>query len=96
MHLIFSQLVLTGEAGYKIREVVSSNKGFLKVHLSFAIPVLPHSPLVCGSSSQDLDVRISFDLCKGEREFLDMRKKIVSDALKKTLGLPEEPKKDEV
>ncbi|EMP39592.1 Cytosolic phospholipase A2 zeta [Chelonia mydas] len=47
-------------------------------------------------SSQDLDVRISFDLCKGEREFLDMRKKIVSDALKKTLGLPEEPKKDEI
>ncbi|XP_007055862.4 cytosolic phospholipase A2 zeta [Chelonia mydas] len=47
-------------------------------------------------SSQDLDVRISFDLCKGEREFLDMRKKVVSDALKKTLGLPEEPKKDEI
>nr|XP_006130412.1 cytosolic phospholipase A2 zeta-like isoform X2 [Pelodiscus sinensis] len=47
-------------------------------------------------SPQELDVRISFDLCKGEREFLDMRKKIVSQAVKKTLGLPEEPKKDEI
>ncbi|XP_074854963.1 cytosolic phospholipase A2 zeta-like [Carettochelys insculpta] len=47
-------------------------------------------------SPQDLDVRLSFELCKGEREFLDMRKKISSRALKMILGLPEEPKKDEI
>nr|XP_006130413.1 cytosolic phospholipase A2 zeta [Pelodiscus sinensis] len=47
-------------------------------------------------STWDLDVRLSFDLCEEERKFLDKRKKIVSQALMKTLGLREAPGKDEV
>ncbi|KAM7165264.1 cytosolic phospholipase A2 zeta-like isoform 2-T2 [Macrochelys suwanniensis] len=47
-------------------------------------------------STWDLDVRLSFDLCEEEREFLDKRKKIVSQALMKTLKLREAPGKDEV
>ncbi|XP_053124183.1 cytosolic phospholipase A2 zeta isoform X3 [Hemicordylus capensis] len=45
---------------------------------------------------KDLDVRLGFDLCKEEREFLDKRKKIVSQALKQTLKLREDPSEDEV
>ncbi|XP_041315659.1 cytosolic phospholipase A2 zeta isoform X4 [Pyrgilauda ruficollis] len=47
-------------------------------------------------SSWDLDIRMGFDLCKEEREFLDKRKKVVSEALRKTLHLKESPPKDEV
>ncbi|NXY85277.1 PA24F phospholipase, partial [Alcedo cyanopectus] len=47
-------------------------------------------------STWDLDVRLGFDLCKEEREFLDKRKKIVSESLRKTLHLIESPPKDEV
>ncbi|NWU91202.1 PA24F phospholipase, partial [Upupa epops] len=46
--------------------------------------------------SWDLDIRLGFDLCKEEREFLDRRKKIVSEALRKTLHLKGSPPKDEV
>ncbi|XP_020649363.3 cytosolic phospholipase A2 zeta [Pogona vitticeps] len=45
---------------------------------------------------KDLDVRLGFDLCKEEREFLEKRKQIVSQALKKILKLREDPSKDEV
>uniref|UniRef100_A0A8D2KWI8 Phospholipase A2 n=1 Tax=Varanus komodoensis TaxID=61221 RepID=A0A8D2KWI8_VARKO len=44
----------------------------------------------------DLDVRLGFDLCKEERRFLDKRKEIVSQALKRTLNLSEDPSTDEV
>lgn len=47
-------------------------------------------------SSWDLDIRLGFDLCEEEREFLEKRKKIVSEALRKTLHLKESPSKDEV
>ncbi|XP_074723960.1 cytosolic phospholipase A2 zeta isoform X7 [Strix uralensis] len=47
-------------------------------------------------STWDLDIRLGFDLCKEEREFLDKRKKRVSEALRKTLHLKESPPKDEV
>lgn len=47
-------------------------------------------------STWDLDVRLGFDLCKEEREFVDKRKKIVSEALKKTLNLKQSPQRDEV
>ncbi|PKU35818.1 hypothetical protein llap_13877 [Limosa lapponica baueri] len=47
-------------------------------------------------STWDLDIRLGFDLCKEEREFLDKRKKIVSEALRKTLHLKQSPPKDEV
>ncbi|NWH53126.1 PA24F phospholipase, partial [Fregata magnificens] len=52
--------------------------------------------LKTGESTWDLDIRLGFDLCKEEREFLDKRKKIVSEALRKTLHLKESPSKDEV
>ncbi|XP_074854964.1 cytosolic phospholipase A2 zeta-like [Carettochelys insculpta] len=47
-------------------------------------------------STWDLDVRLSFDLCEEERKFVDKRKKMVSQALMKTLKLKEAPGKDEV
>ncbi|TFK14957.1 MAX gene-associated protein [Platysternon megacephalum] len=47
-------------------------------------------------STRHLDVRLGFGLCGEEREFLDKRKKIVSQALMKTLKLIEAPGKDEV
>ncbi|XP_039924135.1 cytosolic phospholipase A2 zeta isoform X2 [Hirundo rustica] len=47
-------------------------------------------------STWDLDIRLGFDLCKKEREFLDRRKKVVSEALRNTLHLKESPPKDEV
>ncbi|NXX19598.1 PA24F phospholipase, partial [Podargus strigoides] len=47
-------------------------------------------------SSWDLDIRLGFDLCKEEKEFVAKRKKIVSEVLRKTLRLKESPPKDEV
>uniref|UniRef100_A0A8C2YD40 Phospholipase A2 n=1 Tax=Coturnix japonica TaxID=93934 RepID=A0A8C2YD40_COTJA len=47
-------------------------------------------------SSWDLDVRLGFDLCKEEREFVDKRKKRVAEALKKILNLKQSPERDEV
>ncbi|KAL8169465.1 UNVERIFIED_CONTAM: hypothetical protein K2H54_049852, partial [Gekko kuhli] len=45
---------------------------------------------------RNLDVRLGFDLCHEERQFLDKRKKIVSQALSKALKLREDPSKEEV
>ncbi|KYO28414.1 hypothetical protein Y1Q_0016002 [Alligator mississippiensis] len=47
-------------------------------------------------SPWDLDIRLGFDLCKQEREFLDKRKQVVAEALKTALNLRETPGKDEV
>ncbi|XP_007933479.1 cytosolic phospholipase A2 zeta [Orycteropus afer afer] len=47
-------------------------------------------------SSGDLDLRLGFDLCDGEQEFLDKRKQIVSKGLQKVLGLSEAPDSDQV
>ncbi|XP_051833099.1 cytosolic phospholipase A2 zeta isoform X2 [Antechinus flavipes] len=47
-------------------------------------------------SSRDLDVRLGFDLCKGEQMFLDKRKQIVSKALQKVLELDKAPQPDQV
>ncbi|XP_008141445.2 cytosolic phospholipase A2 zeta [Eptesicus fuscus] len=47
-------------------------------------------------SSGDLDLRLGFDLCDGEREFLDKRKPIVSKALQQVLGLSQAPASDQV
>ncbi|XP_029454495.1 cytosolic phospholipase A2 zeta [Rhinatrema bivittatum] len=47
-------------------------------------------------SHQDLDVRLGFDLSNGEKEYLDKRKQIASQALKEALNLKEVPCKDEV
>uniref|UniRef100_A0A803SMZ3 Phospholipase A2 n=1 Tax=Anolis carolinensis TaxID=28377 RepID=A0A803SMZ3_ANOCA len=45
---------------------------------------------------KDLDVRLGYDLCKEEREFLEKRKKLASQTLKKTLRLREDLDKNEV
>ncbi|KAF5925521.1 hypothetical protein HPG69_001968 [Diceros bicornis minor] len=47
-------------------------------------------------SSGDLDLRLGFDLCDGEREFLDKRKQIVSKALQQVLGLSQTPDSGQV
>ncbi|XP_062947543.1 cytosolic phospholipase A2 zeta [Cynocephalus volans] len=39
--------------------------------------------------SGDLDLRLGFDLCDGEQEFLDKRKQVVAKALQQVLGLSE-------
>ncbi|KAJ6667287.1 hypothetical protein lerEdw1_017265 [Lerista edwardsae] len=46
--------------------------------------------------TKDLDVRLGFDLCKEEREFLNKRKEIASRALKKALKLREDLSNEEV
>ncbi|XP_026922807.2 cytosolic phospholipase A2 zeta isoform X1 [Acinonyx jubatus] len=47
-------------------------------------------------SSGDLDLRLGFGLCDGEREFLDKRKQIVSKALQQVLGLSQAPDSGQV
>ncbi|XP_048649711.1 cytosolic phospholipase A2 zeta isoform X2 [Marmota monax] len=47
-------------------------------------------------SSGDLDLRLGFDLCDGEQEFLDKRKQVVSQALQQVLGLSQAPPCDQV
>lgn len=55
----------------------------------------PHPPPP-RCSSGDLDLRLGFDLCDGEKEFLDKRKQIVSKALQQVLGLSQAPTSDQV
>ncbi|XP_061199690.1 cytosolic phospholipase A2 zeta isoform X3 [Neopsephotus bourkii] len=71
--------------GQKVDRIVSLGEG-QGLNMSFKAE----------ESSWDLDIRLGFDLCKEEREFLEKRKKIVSEALRKTLHLKESPSKDEV
>ncbi|XP_059859548.1 cytosolic phospholipase A2 zeta [Delphinus delphis] len=47
-------------------------------------------------SSGDLDLRLGFDLCDGEQEFLDKRKHVVSKALQQVLGLSQAPDSNQV
>uniref|UniRef100_A0A8C6W6Z7 Phospholipase A2 n=1 Tax=Nannospalax galili TaxID=1026970 RepID=A0A8C6W6Z7_NANGA len=47
-------------------------------------------------SSGDLDLRLGFDLCDGELEFLDKRKQVVAKALQQVIGLSEAPHCDQV
>ncbi|KAM9239743.1 cytosolic phospholipase A2 zeta isoform 3-T3 [Leptosomus discolor] len=72
----------------------------LQVELEQTISVLQGRSLDMSlkteESTWDLDIRLGFDLCKEERDFLDKRKKIVSEALRKTLQLKESPPKDQV
>lgn len=63
---------------------------FQQICLSFS------SPSISLTSTNDLDVRLGFDLCKEEREFLNKRKQIASQALKKALKLREELSDEEV
>ncbi|KAM4666837.1 cytosolic phospholipase A2 zeta isoform 6-T7 [Amazona ochrocephala] len=71
--------------GQKVDRIVSLGEG-QGLNMSFKAE----------ESSWDLDIRLGFDLCKEEREFLEKRKKIVSEALRNTLHLKESPSKDEV
>ncbi|OXB72488.1 UNVERIFIED_CONTAM: hypothetical protein H355_002759 [Colinus virginianus] len=48
------------------------------------------------SSQEDLDVRLGFDLCAQENDFICKRKKIVAAALKEILQLEEDLEDDEV
>uniref|UniRef100_A0A452DZA1 Phospholipase A2 n=1 Tax=Capra hircus TaxID=9925 RepID=A0A452DZA1_CAPHI len=47
-------------------------------------------------SSGDLDLRLGFDLCDGEKEFLEKRKRLVSKALQQALGLSHAPDSSQV
>ncbi|XP_007437767.1 cytosolic phospholipase A2 beta-like [Python bivittatus] len=46
--------------------------------------------------SQNLDVRLGYELCPDEQDFLRKRKKVVADALYRLLNLGEELQEDEV
>ncbi|XP_012036655.2 cytosolic phospholipase A2 zeta isoform X2 [Ovis aries] len=47
-------------------------------------------------SSGDLDLRLGFDLCDGEKEFLEKRKRLVSKAFQQALGLSHAPDSSQV
>ncbi|XP_051000395.1 LOW QUALITY PROTEIN: cytosolic phospholipase A2 zeta [Acomys russatus] len=48
------------------------------------------------SSSGDLDLRLGFELCDGELEFLHKRKQVASKALQQVMGLSKTPHCDQV
>lgn len=52
--------------------------------------------LILCSSQEDLDVRLGFDLCAQEQDFIHKRKKVVAAALKDILQLEEDLQEDEV
>lgn len=52
--------------------------------------------LILCSSQEDLDVRLGFDLCAQEQDFIRKRKKVVAAALKDILQLEEDLQEDEV
>lgn len=56
----------------------------------------PYSMHLVWSSSGDLDLRLGFELCDGELEFLDKRKQVASKALQQVMGLSEAPHRDQV
>lgn len=48
------------------------------------------------SSCKNLDLRLGFDLCTEEQDFICKRKKVVAAALKNVLQLDEDLEEDEV
>ncbi|NXC12399.1 PA24E phospholipase, partial [Corythaeola cristata] len=52
--------------------------------------------LMLCSSQEDLDIRLGFDLCAQEQDFIRKRKKVVAAALKDILQLEEDLQDDEV
>lgn len=46
--------------------------------------------------SQNLDVRLGYELCPDEQDYLRKRKKVAADALYKLFNLGEELREDEV
>uniref|UniRef100_A0A8C5U265 Phospholipase A2 n=1 Tax=Malurus cyaneus samueli TaxID=2593467 RepID=A0A8C5U265_9PASS len=76
-----------------------------KVRLNFELNPEVRSPaemaagdaLCCSCSScKNLDLRLGFDLCAEEQEFICKRKKVVAAALKSVLHLDEDLQEDEV
>uniref|UniRef100_A0A7M4G3A1 PLA2c domain-containing protein n=1 Tax=Crocodylus porosus TaxID=8502 RepID=A0A7M4G3A1_CROPO len=57
---------------------------------------LRHSKPMIAEDHKDLDVRLGFDLCAEEQDFICKRKKVVAAALKKVLQLEEDLQDDEV
>uniref|UniRef100_A0A8D0G721 Phospholipase A2 n=1 Tax=Sphenodon punctatus TaxID=8508 RepID=A0A8D0G721_SPHPU len=57
----------------------------LNAHLQVTFP-----PLLIYHYSEDLDMRLGFDLCAEEQDFLQKRKKVVASALKHVLQLEED------
>ncbi|XP_072481176.1 cytosolic phospholipase A2 zeta isoform X2 [Notamacropus eugenii] len=71
--------------GQEVQHLVALGEGFeLTLNLKAEV------------SSRDLDLRLGFDLCKGEQMFVDKRKQVVSKALQKVLELDEPPRNDQV
>lgn len=52
--------------------------------------------LILCSSQEDLDIRLGFDLCAQEQDFIRKRKKVAAAALKDILQLEEDLQDDEV
>uniref|UniRef100_A0A663LPR6 Phospholipase A2 n=1 Tax=Athene cunicularia TaxID=194338 RepID=A0A663LPR6_ATHCN len=68
-----------------------------KVHLNFELnPKLMCLVLFLCSSCKNLDLRLGFDLCTEEQDFICKRKKVVAAALKNVLHLDEDLQEDEV
>uniref|UniRef100_A0A8C8SX99 Phospholipase A2 n=1 Tax=Pelusios castaneus TaxID=367368 RepID=A0A8C8SX99_9SAUR len=65
------------------------------IHVYFTSFSLPKSTISL-KFPEDLDVRLGFDLCVEEQDFLCKRKKVVAAALKKVLQLEEDLQDDEV
>lgn len=63
---------------------VCNTSGCSSVHISLC------------SSLEGLDVRLGFDLCVEEQDFLRKRKKVVAEALKKFLYLEQDLQEHEV
>uniref|UniRef100_A0A8C5ITI0 Phospholipase A2 n=1 Tax=Junco hyemalis TaxID=40217 RepID=A0A8C5ITI0_JUNHY len=61
-----------------------------------AFPLTPEVRVLSGICQEDLDVRLGFDLCAQEQDFIRKRKKVVAAALKDILHLEEDLQDDEV
>lgn len=90
---------MSGSGGIFLRGPMECGSAPVKTRLGRGSPPLNSHPAPTPShrgSSGDLDLRLGFDLCDGEREFLDKRKQIVSKALQQVLGLSQAPTSDQV
>ncbi|NXP13209.1 PA24B phospholipase, partial [Thinocorus orbignyianus] len=80
-------------------------KGTIQYHCSYCLlisyPCKLQTPILglwiyfC-FSTENLDVRLGYDLCRGEQEFLQKRKRVVASALRRVLHLERDPYEHEV
>lgn len=89
-HLIssFFSLSIPGSEGMSIYEVE-------QLKCCLRLPMWCMIPDPC-CSQEDLDVRLGFDLCVQEQDFIRKRKKVAAAALKDILQLEEDLQDDEV